>query len=80
MLEGLVAAGELPPVAERLPDDPIVVEPIDEIGSYGGTARLFVAGEQLINVPEGILLPGPIGRIGMGGSCGGRSALCANRE
>ena len=58
-LDALVAAGELPPVAERLPDDPIVVTPIDEIGSYGGTARLFWAGETLINVPEGTLRPGP---------------------
>ena len=46
MLDELVAAGELPPVAERLPDDPIVVEPLDGIGTYGGTARLFFAGEQ----------------------------------
>jgi len=41
VLDAQVAAGELPPVEERLPDDPIVVEPIDEIGIYGGTARLF---------------------------------------
>ena len=59
MLDELVAAGELPPVAERLPDDPIVVEPLDGIGTYGGTARLFLAGEQLLNVPEGTLRPGP---------------------
>jgi len=65
MLEALVAAGELPPVEERLPDDPIVVEPIDEIGSYGGTARLFAAGEQLINVPEGMLRPGPQMRLNL---------------
>ena len=32
MLDELVAAGELPPVEERLPDDPIVVEPIDGLG------------------------------------------------
>ena len=59
VLDAQVAAGELPPVEERLPDDPIVVEPIDEIGTYGGTARLFWAGEQLLNVPEGTLRPGP---------------------
>ena len=59
VLDAQVAAGELPPVEERLPDDPIVVEPIDEIGIYGGTARLFRAGEQLLNVPEGTLRPGP---------------------
>jgi peptide/nickel transport system substrate-binding protein len=32
----LVAAGELPPVAERLPANPLVVEPIDSVGQYGG--------------------------------------------
>lgn len=30
----------LPPVAERLPDDPVVVVPLKEIGVYGGTARI----------------------------------------
>ena len=59
MLAAQVAAGELPPVADRLPADPIVVEPIDGIGVHGGTARLFFAGESLINVPEGVLRPGP---------------------
>jgi peptide/nickel transport system substrate-binding protein len=38
MLAERVAAGELPPVAERLPETPLVVEPI-EIGEYGGTWR-----------------------------------------
>lgn len=32
-----VAAGELPPVEERLPSNPMVVEAIDSIGVYGGT-------------------------------------------
>lgn len=59
MLDSLVAAGALPPVEERLPHDPMVVEPIDGVGSYGGTAKLFQAGEQLLNVPEGPLRPGP---------------------
>ncbi len=30
----------LPPVAKRLPDDPVVVEPYQRIGRYGGTARI----------------------------------------
>ena len=30
----------LPPVAERLPDDPVVVTPYERIGRYGGTARI----------------------------------------
>jgi peptide/nickel transport system substrate-binding protein len=39
MLAELVAAGELPPVEERLPANPLVVEPLEEIGTYGGTLR-----------------------------------------
>lgn len=31
---------DLPPVAERLPDDPVVVQPFERIGQYGGTARI----------------------------------------
>ena len=31
---------DLPPVADRLPDDPVVVVPLGEIGVYGGTARI----------------------------------------
>ena len=59
LLDSLVAVGALAPVEERLPNDPIVVEPIDTIGHYGGTAKLFHAGQTLINVPEGPLRVGP---------------------
>lgn len=38
-LAELVRAGSLPPVEERLPDEPMVVEVFDEIGQYGGTLR-----------------------------------------
>jgi len=31
-----VASGELPPLAERLPEDPLVVSPISEVGTYCG--------------------------------------------
>lgn len=34
-----VAAGKLPPVEERLPAEPLVVQPYNEIGKYGGTLR-----------------------------------------
>ena len=34
-----VAAGQLPPVGERLPDNPLVVVPWEEFGEYGGTLR-----------------------------------------
>jgi peptide/nickel transport system substrate-binding protein len=41
MLAEMVAAGELPPVEERLPqrEDLLVIQPLDEIGKYGGTWR-----------------------------------------
>jgi peptide/nickel transport system substrate-binding protein len=39
MLADLVASGDLPPVAERLPLNPRVVTPLEEVGQYGGTLR-----------------------------------------
>ena len=39
VLAALVAAGELPPVEERLPDIPAVVTPYDRIGKHGGTLK-----------------------------------------
>ena len=39
MLAEKVAAGELPPVEERLPVDPLVIQPAEEIGQYGGILR-----------------------------------------
>jgi len=47
MLKERVAAGELPPVEERLPVEPLVVEPIEEIGQYGGTLRFAEANASL---------------------------------
>lgn len=41
MLASLVAAGELPPVAERLPIEPKVLVPLEEVGTYGGTLNVF---------------------------------------
>ena len=38
VLADLVKAGKLPPVAQRLPENPLVV-PADEIGQYGGVWR-----------------------------------------
>lgn len=39
MLAEQVAAGTLPPLEERLPANPLVVEPLNEIGAYGGTLK-----------------------------------------
>ncbi len=36
-----VASGALPPVAERLPVNPIVEEPVEQIGQYGGTWHML---------------------------------------
>ena len=41
-----VEAGELPPVEERLPTNPLVVEPYAEIGQYGGTWRSAMVTEE----------------------------------
>jgi peptide/nickel transport system substrate-binding protein len=39
MLARRVAAGELPPLKERLPRKPLVVQPLKRSGRYGGTLR-----------------------------------------
>jgi len=36
MLRVKVAAGEIPPIEQRLPQEPLVMEPLEEIGKYGG--------------------------------------------
>jgi peptide/nickel transport system substrate-binding protein len=36
-LAAKVEAGELPPLSERLPGNPAVVEPVERLGVYGGT-------------------------------------------
>ena len=38
-LAELVKAGKLPPVEQRLPEEPMVVKPLHSIGKYGGTWR-----------------------------------------
>jgi peptide/nickel transport system substrate-binding protein len=38
-LAALVKAGKLPPVAERIGQDPVVLKPVHNIGKYGGTWR-----------------------------------------
>ncbi len=44
MLAELVRAGKLPPVEERLPENPVVVEPVHSIGKYGGDWHRFTLG------------------------------------
>ena len=44
MLDPLVESGELPPVDERLPETPLVVTPVESVGTYGGTWRSALRG------------------------------------
>ncbi len=44
MLAEMVAAGELPPVEERLPAEPLVVAPYERIGVYGGAWHMGLRG------------------------------------
>ncbi|HRU33097.1 MAG TPA: ABC transporter substrate-binding protein, partial [bacterium] len=39
MLADLVKQGKLPPVEQRIPKNPLVVTPVEEVGQYGGTWR-----------------------------------------
>ncbi len=43
-LTALVKAGKLPPVQERVSQDPLVIKPVHEIGKYGGTWRRGFSG------------------------------------
>ncbi|MGC8971481.1 MAG: ABC transporter substrate-binding protein [bacterium] len=50
MLAELVKQGKLPPVEKRLPENPLVVEPVEEIGKYGGTWRFAMLGPGDISI------------------------------
>ncbi len=43
-LAALVKEGKLPPVEERLPLEPLVLEPVEEIGKYGGKWTYMASG------------------------------------
>jgi ABC-type transport system substrate-binding protein len=44
MLAEMVNNGQLPPVEERLPEEPIVLEPVERTGTYGGEWRRLIPG------------------------------------
>ncbi len=44
LLTAKVETGELPPVAERLPRNPVLVDPVERLGRYGGTWRMGMRG------------------------------------
>lgn len=53
LLKVRVAAGELEPVEDRLPDDPLCIEPYKEIGKYGGMAHVYVTNQQHFDAAGG---------------------------
>ncbi|MEM9623924.1 MAG: ABC transporter substrate-binding protein, partial [Pseudomonadota bacterium] len=50
----MLDAQNLPPVAQRLPEDPVVITPYGSMGQYGGTARLIVEDVPMLRSPEGL--------------------------
>jgi peptide/nickel transport system substrate-binding protein len=44
MLAAKVAAGELPPVEQRLPEDPEVITPLESVGTYGDVINFAISG------------------------------------
>lgn len=60
MLSELVTENQLPPIKERLPETPLIVYPLEEIGHYGGTYRRGMTPSADYNsftriLPEGLL-------------------------
>ena len=48
MLRRQVEAGMLPPVEKRLPDKPLIVDPYDQMGAYGGEMYVTSGREDII--------------------------------
>src|SRR2546428_611390 len=79
-LAALVKAGKLPPVAERVGQDPLVIKPLKEIGKYGRGrgARLsppapIFRGAPSTSGPEALrLVPGVAGGVAGSGGAWGR--------
>src|SRR6056297_2103558 len=57
MLADRVSAGTLPPVEDRLPTTPRVIEPVDEVGTYGGTWRRGFTGRSDDRGPQKLMEP-----------------------
>ncbi len=49
-LAAMVAEGTLPALEERLPENPMVVEPLESIGTYGGTWHCMIIGGDLTHL------------------------------
>jgi peptide/nickel transport system substrate-binding protein len=59
ILDERVQNGNLPPLADRLPADPVVLFPIHGVGKYGGTGRVFFSDQDKINPVENGLTVDP---------------------
>jgi peptide/nickel transport system substrate-binding protein len=60
-LAALVQQGKLPPVAQRVGQDPIVIQPAHEVGKYGGTLNKVWFGPS--DMPLGRFFTGPTGLL-----------------
>jgi len=59
MLAKLVADGSLPPLEQRLPKQPMVLTPIQEVGQYGGELKWIIEGPDLGSYEYQFLYEGP---------------------
>ena len=59
MLRTRVAAGELPPVEERVPEEPYVCDTFEEIGRYGGTLHVYATDERVWQDIVGVIYDEP---------------------
>ena len=62
VLDARVESGELPPVEERIPN-PLVIEPFESIGNYGGTMVLYAQNLGVGNLGHMLAGPGDSGFI-----------------
>lgn len=58
-LAALVQEGKLPPVADRIGQDPLVLKPVHSIGTYGGTLRRGFMSANRSGPDEELFLSGP---------------------
>ena len=56
MLAEQVKAGKLPPVDKRLPETPMIIDPTEAIGQYGGTWRMMDSGDSLGQLRQAIAI------------------------
>lgn len=58
-LAARVAAGRLPPVEERLPGNPLIVAPVERLGTYGGTWHMAMVAS--VDQPDFLMLVRTLG-------------------